>query len=71
MKTTLQPIEHLGRFERLQLVEDLWDEFSAESTPETRAEVLDELVRRANWRDSHPPAGKTLAQIAETLGVHL
>jgi putative addiction module component (TIGR02574 family) len=71
MKTTLQPIEHLGRFERLQLVEDLWDEFSAESTPETRPEVLDELVRRADWRDSHPPTGKTLAQIAETLGVHL
>jgi putative addiction module component (TIGR02574 family) len=71
MKTTLQPLEHLGRFERLQLVEDLWDEFSAESTPETRPEVLDELVRRANWRDSHPPAGKSLAQIAETLGVHL
>ena len=71
MKTSLQTIEHLGRFERLQLVEDLWDEFSAESTPETRPEVLDELARRANWRDSHTPAGKTLAQIAETLGVHL
>jgi putative addiction module component (TIGR02574 family) len=71
MKTTLQPIEHLGRFERLQLVEDLWDEFSAESTPETRPEVLDELVRRANWRDSNPTAGKNLAQIAEMLGVYL
>jgi hypothetical protein len=29
------------------------------------------LVRRANWRDSHPLAGKSLAQIAEMLGVHL
>ena len=67
MKITLQPIEHLGRFERLQLVEDLWDEFSVESTPETRSEVLDELARRANWRDSNPTAGKILAQIAEML----
>ncbi len=71
MKTTLQPIEHLGRFERLQLVEDLWDEFSTETDPETRPEVLDELTRRAVWRDSHPNSGKSLAQIAQSLGVHL
>jgi putative addiction module component (TIGR02574 family) len=45
MKTGLQPIEHLGRFERLQLVEDIWDEFASETDPETRADVLDELER--------------------------
>ncbi len=71
MKTTLQPIEHLGRFERLQLAEDLWDEFATETDPETRPEVLDELTRRAVWRDSHPNSGKSLAQIAQSLGVHL
>ena len=54
MKTALQPIEHLGRFERLQLVEDLWDDFASDSEPETRSEVLDELARRAAWRDQHP-----------------
>lgn len=71
MKTALQPIEHLGKFERLQLVEDLWDEFANESVPETRPEVLNELERRAAWRDSHPNQGKSLAQIAISLGVHL
>ncbi len=71
MKTALQPVEHLGKFERLQLVEDLWDEFASESTPETRAEVLDELERRAVWRDSHPNQGKSLNQIAQSLGVRL
>jgi putative addiction module component (TIGR02574 family) len=71
MKTALQPIEHLGRFERLQLVEDLWDEFANESVPVTRPEVLNELERRAAWRDSHPNQGKSLAQIALSLGVHL
>ena len=71
MKPTLQPIEHLGRFERLQLVEDLWDEFAAETSMETRPEVLDELERRAAWRDSHPGQGKSLAQIAQSLGVCL
>ena len=71
MKSTLQPVEHLGRFERLQLVEDLWDEFAAETSMETRPEVLDELERRAAWRDSHLGQGKSLAQIAQSLGVRL
>ena len=71
MKSTLQPVEHLGRFERLQLVEDLWDEFAAETSIETRPEVLDELERRAAWRDAHPAQGKSLAQIAQSLGVRL
>ena len=71
MKTALQPIEHLGRFERLQLVEDIWDEFASETAPETRNEVLDELARRAAWRDANPGQGKTLAQIAQSLGVRL
>ncbi|MFM1980586.1 MAG: hypothetical protein RLZ68_1851, partial [Pseudomonadota bacterium] len=35
MKTALHPIEHLGKFERLQLVDDLWDEFASESASET------------------------------------
>lgn len=71
MKTALQPIEHLGKFERLQLVEDLWDEFANESAPETRQDVLEELERRAAWRDSHPNQGKSLSQIAQSLGVRL
>jgi putative addiction module component (TIGR02574 family) len=71
MKSTLQPVEHLGRFERLQLVEDLWDEFAAESGAETRQDVLDELERRAAWRDAHSAQGKSLAQIAQSLGVRL
>ena len=71
MKTARQPIEHLGRFERLQLAEDIWDEFAVEIDPETRSDVLDELARRAAWRDDHPGEGKSLAQIAQSLGVRL
>ena len=71
MKATLQPIEHLGKYERLQLVEDLWDQFADDTGPETRPEVLDELDRRARWRDSNPGQSKTLAQIAQSLGVRL
>lgn len=71
MKATLQPLQHLGKFERLQLVEDLWDEFASETGVETRQDVLDELERRAVWRDVHPNQGKSLAQIAHSLGVKL
>ncbi len=71
MKTALQPVEHLGKFERLQLVEDLWDEFANESAPETRIEVIDELKRRAAWRETHPNQGKTMIQLAQSLGVNL
>ena len=71
MKTALQPVEHLGKFERLQLAEDLWDEFANESGPETRSEVLSQLERRAAWRDSHPNQGKSLSQVAQSLGVRL
>ena len=71
MKSTLQAVEHLGKFERLQLVEDLWDEFAAETATETRPDILDELERRAIWRDTHPAQGKSLAQIAQSLGVRL
>jgi putative addiction module component (TIGR02574 family) len=71
MKPTLQPVQHLGKFERLQLVEDLWDEFATEAAAEVSDDVIDELERRATWRDAHPAQGKSLAQIAQALGVRL
>lgn len=71
MKSTLQAVEHLGKFERLLLAEDLWDEFATEAEAEIQADVLDELERRAAWRDSHPSQGKSLAEIAQALGVRL
>ena len=71
MEITAEQIERLGKFERLQLAEDLWDRFAAESTPEDDPGVLDELERRARWRDAHPAEGRTLAQIAAQLGVRI
>ncbi|MBV5299553.1 MAG: addiction module protein [Rhodoferax sp.] len=64
-------MQHLGKFERLQLVEDLWDEFAAETTQETRPEVLAELEHRATWRDTNPGQGKSLSQIVQMFGVRL
>jgi hypothetical protein len=58
MKTALQPIKHFG-------------EFTNDSDPETRPDVLSELERRATWRDNHPGQDKSLSQIARALGVRL
>ena len=71
MKPSLQAVAHLGRFERLQLVQDLWDEFADETNLENRAEVLDELKRRADWRDAESTQVNSLAQITQALGVRL
>lgn len=71
MSITAQQIAQLGKFERLQLAEDLWDSFAEETTPETDAAVLNELAHRATWRDTHPSEGKSLEQIALQLGVRL
>jgi putative addiction module component (TIGR02574 family) len=71
MSISAQQIERLGKFERLQLAEDLWDRFASETTPEADPAVLDELERRAAWRDTHPAKGKSLAQIAAQLGVRI
>ncbi|TBU81244.1 addiction module protein [Pseudomonas daroniae] len=71
MSITHEQIEQLGKFERLQLAEDLWDRFATETQPETAPEILDELERRARWREQNPTQGKTLAQIAQGLGIRL
>jgi hypothetical protein len=34
MNNALESIAHLGKFERLQLAEDLWDEFAGELSQE-------------------------------------
>ena len=72
MNKALESIAHLGKFERLQLAETLWDEFASELSQEpTAPSVLAELERRAQWRDDNPGQAKTLAEIAKTLGIHV
>jgi len=72
MNNALKSIAHLGKFERLQLAEDLWDEFASSlSQVPIAPDVLAELERRAQWRDDNPGQAKTLADMANTLGVHV
>lgn len=71
MSIPFEQLDQLGRFERLQLVEDLWDGFASECSAESEAAVLNELEHRAAWSRAHPEQDKTLQQVAQSLGIRL
>lgn len=72
MNAVLKNLTHLSTQEKIQLVEDLWDDISEKTdiTP-TSAATRVEVQRRAAWRDANPGPGKTLSQIVAELGVRL
>ena len=66
MNTEFAPIFKLGRAERLQLVEDLWDSIVAESAPLSVSEAKHaELVRRKERFLEDPSSGRTWEQVRE------
>ena len=72
MNAILKSLDYLSVEEKLQLVEDLWDDIAEQKNPlpvtlASRAEVM----RRAAWRDAHRGPGKTLDQIILEAGVRL
>jgi len=71
MNAILKDLVTLGVHEKLQLVEDLWDSIANESLPPMSDAVYEELCRRAAWANAHPGQGKSLEQIAGSLGVRL
>ena len=66
MRTEFAPIFKLGRAERLQLVEDLWDSIVEEEAqlpvPESKRE---ELRRRKERFSQHPSSGRTWEQVKQ------
>ena len=72
MNAVLKNLTHLSTQEKIQLVEDLWDDISEQTdiTP-TSNTAREEVLRRAAWRDSNPGSGKSLSQIVAELGVRL
>jgi putative addiction module component (TIGR02574 family) len=71
MNALLQSLSHLGPHERLQLVEDLWDSIDEDSVPVMSDTIYLELQHRAAWADANPSSGKSLEQLAASLGVRL
>ena len=64
MKTEFEGIFKLGRAEKLQLVEDLWDSISADDEDESVTDaVRDELRRRKKRFDENPKLGRTWEQV--------
>jgi putative addiction module component (TIGR02574 family) len=64
VKTEFAPLFKLGRAERLELVEDLWDSIAEEDaalpvSDEKRAE----LRRRKELFQEHPNSGRTWAEV--------
>ena len=54
----------LGRVERLQLVEDLWESIAEENAALPMSdEVCDELHRRKERFQQHPASGRTWEQV--------
>jgi putative addiction module component (TIGR02574 family) len=63
MKAEFAPIFKLGRAERLQLVEDLWDSIAEElPVPEWKRE---ELRQRKERFSQHPSSGRTWEQVKQ------
>lgn len=71
MNAVLKDLAHLGTYEKLQLVEDLWDSIEQDEVPALSDEAHQELVRRAAWSDANPGFDKSIEQIAGKLGVRL
>jgi putative addiction module component (TIGR02574 family) len=58
MNTEFSPIFKLGRAERLQLVEDIWDSLVAEGNPDPVSDSKrDELRRRKEQYSQNPGSG--------------
>jgi putative addiction module component (TIGR02574 family) len=64
VKTEFAPIFKLGRAERLELVEDLWDSIAEEDTAlPVSDEKRAELRRRKEHFRQHPNSGRTWAEV--------
>jgi len=64
MNKEFAPLFKLGRAERLQLVEDLWDSLAEEDAqPPVSDWKRDELRRRKERFMQHPSSGRTWEQV--------
>ena len=66
MNTEFAPLFKLGRAERLQLVEDLWDSIAQEDAQLPVSDwKRDELRRRKERFLQHPSSGRTWEQVKQ------
>lgn len=71
MNAILEDVSHLGTFERLQSVEDMWGSIDQDNLPAMTDATHNELIHRTAWTDAHPGHEVSIEQIAAKLGVRL
>lgn len=73
MSALPQAIAQYTLHEKIQLVEDIWDNIAQEaaSARATSAAAQAEIMRRVAWSDANPGHGGSLEEIAARLGVQL
>jgi putative addiction module component (TIGR02574 family) len=73
MSALPQAIAQYTLHEKIQLVEDIWDNIAEEAaaTRATSAAGQAEIMRRVAWSEANPGHGSSLEEIAARLGVRL
>jgi putative addiction module component (TIGR02574 family) len=73
MSALPQAIAEYTLHEKIQLVEDIWDNIAVEAaaTRATSEAAQAEIMRRVAWSEAHPGHGSSLEEIAARLGVRL
>ena len=73
MSALPQAISQYTLHEKIQLVEDIWDNIAEEAAAvrATSAAAQFEIMRRVAWSEANPSHGSTLEEIAGRLGVKL
>ena len=72
MNAILKEFSQLGKYEKFEVIEQLWDSIDAdENTAPMHDALFNELENRRQWSAQNPGHGRTIQQIAAGLGVSL
>ena len=71
MNAVLKSLNHLSVEEKLQLVEDLWDDIDTALMPPMSDALKQGLGRCVAWAEANPGTGRLFDNIGLSLGVKL
>ena len=73
MSTLIEQIHQLSTAEKIQLVQQVWDDIALgqQAAPPVPDSVQQEVLRRSTWSHANPHATSSLQDIAQRLGVKL
>ena len=73
MTTIIEQIHQLSTSEKIQLVQQVWDDIAQapQNVPPVPELVQQEVLRRSAWSHANPQISSSLQDIAQRLGVKL